>query len=97
MNVYCVVGFLKMKELLDNPSMAKRIKEKFGYGIAEFRADYSWIDEPPKKTVAVKNSRNLSLFSLLFLIIRRIWLDFRNIVTLRPLRKRKAKKKQYTV
>lgn len=96
-NVYCVVGFLKMKELLDNPSMAKRIKEKFGYGIAEFRADYSWIDEPPKKTVAVKNSRNLSLFSLLFLIIRRIWLDFRNIVTLRPLRKRKAKKKQYTV
>lgn len=95
MNVYCVVGFLKMKELLDNPSMAKRIKEKFGYGIAEFRADYSWIDEPKSQKIIVQDPKSLPFGRLSFLVARKVWLNFRNVVTLRFLRKRR--KTQYTV
>lgn len=95
--VFQINGYAKMVEIMNNEALRQKIEKKFGYGIAEFRADYSWIDAPPKKTVAVENSKNLSFLRLLFLIIRRIWLDFRNIVTLRPLRKRKARRKQYTV
>ena len=93
--VYAVVGFLKMKELLDNPAMAEKIEKRFGYGIAEFRADYSWLEDQKTQKIIAQDPKSLPFGRLSFLVARKVWLNFRNVVTLRFLRKRK--KTQYTV
>ena len=83
-----------MIEIMSNDALRQKIEKRFGYGIAEFRADYSWLeDQKPQKIL--DNPKSLSLGRLSFLIVRKVWLNFRNVVTLRFLRKRK--KKQYTV
>lgn len=93
--VFQINGYAKMIEIMSNDALRQKIEKRFGYGIAEFRADYSWLEDQKPQKVIVQDPKSLPFGRLSFLVARKVWLNFRNVVTLRFLRKRK--KTQYTV
>ena len=108
--VRVVTGYLKMKELLDNPIMAQRIKNKFNFGITEFRKAYSKLSNLPEQTNQLnvfhrKKSRfktaiystpssKLSFGSLIYLLLRRIYYTFISILTFKFVKRKMCPKQK---
>lgn len=82
-NYYCdqvetriIVGYQKLFDLMENEAERKKIEQRFGFKISDFRALYSYL--PPEKSLSVtqrillKPGKKLSLMQLLYLLARKI-------------------------
>lgn len=93
-----IFGNLKLYEIIQDRKMAAKIKEKFGFGVADFRSIYSFIATKPRKLSFKQRLyntpiANISAFGLMFLMLRKIYRFF-----LFPFfYKKRNKKKPYTL
>ena len=97
-NVREIFGNLKIYEIIQNRKMAAKIKEKFGFGIKDFRAIYSAVYQEKTKPSFKQRIYNtcgidLRLLGLVFLLFRKCY-----HVMLSPfhIKKKKKVKKSYT-
>lgn len=96
-------GCLKLFELFQNDNYRIKIEEKFGFGIKEFRALYSYM--PPivqsysslKQRILNKTARNLSLLQLGFVVGRKLVHCISPFHHIKKFKKKLFKNKQYTV
>lgn len=80
-------AYQKIHTLLENDEIRTKLKERFNFGVKEFRDLYTHVDKNSKKYNTLKDKvfhlykspKELNLFDLLFLFIRQIF----NLITLR--------------
>ena len=90
-------GNLKLYEIIQDKQMFDKIKEKFGFGIKEFRSIYSYIGTDNhkisfKQKVYNTSGVDLPVSGILLLLFRKMYrfISF-------PLHRKKKQKKSYTV
>lgn len=94
-------GNTKLFEILQNEDMRIKIQEKFGFGIKEFRAIYSYMAPevhqfvPLKERILNKPARNLSILQIGFIIGRKIFHCINPMHLVKKFKKTTTKK--YTV
>lgn len=93
-------GCIKLHQILSDDEMREKIKNKFGFGIKEFREIYGFMPDRQdtksvcswKSRIYSNSSKNLTLKQLLFLLARKFY------YTLFPFfKKHKKHKTRYTV
>ncbi len=71
-----IIGNQKLYELLQDENMKKKLEDKFGFGIKEFREIYSYLlpkeKENWKEHIYNKQARNLSILQCIYMLIRKI-------------------------
>ena len=83
-------AYQKIHDLLEDDIIRNRLKNKFGFGIKEFRHLYTFVDKHSRKYNTLKdkmfhlykNPRELNMIDIVFLMLRRWY----NLLTLRTLK-----------
>lgn len=100
-----IFGCTKLFEFFQDENMRLKIEEKFGFGIKDFRAIYSYMSPkihsyvPLKQHILNKTARNLSILQLCFCIGRKIVHCVSPFYYIKKLKKKFSKNEhgQYTV
>ena len=99
---YQPMTYVLLSKMLNNKSYLSHVEKEFGYGVKELRARISKIHQEIEDKHSLRHFRNkyfysrqpkdLNLWQLLFLMIRRSWF----LITLRPIKTHFRKSKKYS-